>query len=272
MTRSTARRPNSRSSPDCTPRSTSSSATGGPCVPRLGQRHRAAFGGNVEILVELSAAPPSSASTRCSAPTAPFRSIAGGVQARCRSRARPEADAPASSDDLVRDLAAIAVHRHGRQPTARGGPASVTTRTGRSMPAGTSVTADLATRPGSAQPGERARAVGRLDRSRSPTTPFLVVRAESAGRARCDGVVRAELVGDPPGGSTRSSPARSTPRRSSCGSSPCCSASATRAVARCSAGGRHRVAGIGPLAGRPRRLRADCMRAARRTTRRARRP
>ncbi len=160
----------------------------------------AAFGGNVEILVELVGG-----ATRLGVDTflgaeAPFRTLLEEYDTAGGAEPDPADEAQRALEDLVRDLAAIP---YTATVTSDGDNHRITVSTDRPLPipAGYHGTAELLTRPGEARvlaanvpAGAEYRGVPLAD-----VTPFVVLRVRSPEGLQRGTVVRATLVDDPTG-------------------------------------------------------------------------
>jgi hypothetical protein len=160
----------------------------------------AAFGGNVEILVELVGGATKLGVDTFLAPDAPFRTLLEEYDTAGGAEPDPTDEAQRALDDLVRDLAAIpytaTVTSDGDHHQVR-----VTTNRPLPIPAGYRVTAELLTRPGEARvlaanlpAGAEFPGVPLAD-----ITPFVVLRVRSPEGLQRGTVVHAMLVNDPIG-------------------------------------------------------------------------
>jgi hypothetical protein len=160
----------------------------------------AAFGGNVEILVELVGGATKLGVDTFLAPDAPFRTLLEEYDTAGGADPDPVDEAQRALDDLVRDLAAIP---YTATVTSDGDNHRVRVTTDRPLPilSGYDVTAELLTRPGEARvlaanvpAGAEYPGVPLAD-----ITPFVVLRVRSPEGLQRGTVVRATLVNDPTG-------------------------------------------------------------------------
>jgi hypothetical protein len=160
----------------------------------------AAFGGNVELLVELVGGATKLGVDTFLAPDAPFRTLLEKYDTAGGAEPDPIDEAQRALDDLLRDLAAIpyiaTVTSDGDHHRVR-----VTTNRPLPIPAGYHVTAELLTRPGEARvltanlpAGAEYPGVPLAD-----ITPFVVLRVRSHEGLQRGTVVHATLVDDPTG-------------------------------------------------------------------------
>ena len=160
----------------------------------------AAFGGNVEILVELVGGATKLGVDTFLGPEAPFRTLLEEYDTAGGADPDPADEAQRALEDLVRDLAAIpytaTVTSDGDNHRVR-----VTTDRPLPIPAGYDVTAELLTRPGEARvlvanvpAGAEYPGVSLAD-----VTPFVVLRVRSPEGLQRGTVVHATLVDDPTG-------------------------------------------------------------------------
>jgi hypothetical protein len=160
----------------------------------------AAFGGNVEILVELVGGATKLGVDTFLGSEAPFRTLLEEYDTAGGADPDPADEAQRALDDLVRDLAAIpytaTVTSGGDNHRVR-----VTTNRPLPIPAGYDVTAELLTRPGEARV-LAANVPADADYPSVPLpdiTPFVVLRVRSPEGLQRGTVVHATLVNDPTG-------------------------------------------------------------------------
>jgi hypothetical protein len=160
----------------------------------------AAFGGNVELLVELVGGATKLGIDTFLAPGAPFRTLLEEYDTAGGADADPVDEAQRALDDLVRDLAAIA-YTATVSTDGDGHRIKVTSDRSLPIPTGYDVTAELLTRPGEARilaanvpAGAEFTGVPLAD-----ITPFVVLRVRSAEGLQRGTVVRATLINDPTG-------------------------------------------------------------------------
>jgi hypothetical protein len=160
----------------------------------------AAFGGNVELLVELVGGATKLGVDTFLAPDAPFRTLLEEYDTAGGADPDPTDEAQRALDDLVRDLAAIpytaTVTSDDDNHRVR-----VTSNRPLPIPAGYHVTAELLTRPGEARV-LAANVPADADYPGVPLadiTPFVVLRVRSPEGLQRGTVVHAMLVNDPTG-------------------------------------------------------------------------
>jgi hypothetical protein len=161
----------------------------------------AAFGGNVEILVELTGGATRFGVDTFLAPEAPFRGLLEEYAATGGAAPDPEDDAQRALADLVRDLAAVPHTLTVTGPADGGYTLHATTGNPLPLPDGYTATVELLTRPGTAHHVARNQP---LDATypRVPLadiTPFLTLHASSPEGLQRGTVIRARLLNDPLG-------------------------------------------------------------------------
>jgi hypothetical protein len=161
----------------------------------------AAFGGNIEILVELIGGASRLGVGTFLDPDAPFRVLLEEYQAAGGAPPDPLDDARRALDDLLRDLAAMNHTVTVTGPAEDGYTLSATTGDPLPVPDGYQIGVELLTRPGDAHhPAGGVTLDASWDGVQLPdVTPFLAVRAASPEGLERGTVIRAELVGDPAG-------------------------------------------------------------------------
>lgn len=160
----------------------------------------AAFGGNVEILVELTGG-----ATRLGVETflsedSPFRTLLEDYDAEGGSPEDPDAEAERILEDLVRDLAAVPF-RLAVSASGDNYRLDASTRSILSLPPGYAVTVELLTRPGTAGHVASGQVLDcEFDGvPLADITPFLALRAKSSEGLERGAVIRAALINDPDG-------------------------------------------------------------------------
>lgn len=160
----------------------------------------AAFGGNVELLVELVGGASKLGVETFLGPQAPFRTLLERYDTVGGADADPADQAQRALDELVRDLAAIpytaTVTSNGNSHRVR-----VTSDRPLPIPAGYDATAELLTHPGEARV-LNANTPADAEFTGVPladVTPFVVLRVRSPEGLQRGTVVRATLVNDPTG-------------------------------------------------------------------------
>jgi hypothetical protein len=160
----------------------------------------AAFGGNVEVLVELVGGATKLGVETFLGEDAPFARLLEPYAVAGGEPPDPQDEALWALEDLVRDLAEIG-YTAAVSPAADGHRIDVTSDRPLPIPDGHQVTLELLTRPGQAchqSPMAKAQAVFESVAT-ADITPFIALRVESPEGLRRGTVIRAVLIGDPAG-------------------------------------------------------------------------
>jgi hypothetical protein len=160
----------------------------------------AAFGGNVEFLVELTGSTKKLGVETFLGADAPFRAMLEEYRTAGGQPPDPHDEARRELDELLRDIASVPHLVSVEATVADGYAVDVTTEKVLPIADGYRVTVELLTRPGEAQLMSAAPLHARFGQvPLADITPFLVIRAAARGGLQGGTVIRGVLKNDPAG-------------------------------------------------------------------------
>jgi len=161
---------------------------------------QAAFGGNVEFLVELTGSTATLGVEAFLGADAPFRAMLEAYSTVGGQPPDPDDEARRRLEELLWDIASVPPQVAVTAATAEEYALDVTTEKPLPIPEGYRVTIELLTRPGETQVVDAAPLDARFERvPLADITPFLVVRATAPAGLQGGTVIRGVLKNDPAG-------------------------------------------------------------------------